>query len=1765
MLQLAGYNIIKKICFTPYGEIWLGKKNEGANVIFKTALKNMNTFLKSKERLEHEAAILNKLGGSSLFSKPLDFIETDDEVVLVLEGYLEETLDDYIKNNPFDVKKFLTISINLAKELEYIHQKNIVHKDIKPLNIIISPKNLQIKFIDFGMATQLTSEKQENIINPILLEGTPSYISPEQTGRTNAVVDYRSDFYSLGVTLFELATNQLPFQTEDLLELVYYHIAKERPNARQTNPQIPALIANIILKLMAISPEDRYQSAYGLKIDLERALKEWESTGTISEFLLGQNECPNNLCFSQKFYGREEEIKELFSTLERASAGSKELILIAGHSGIGKTALVQEVIRPLTKHRGHFISAKFEELKHNKPLGMIIELFKNLIQQILAEPENEIIKWKNKIIKYVGHNAKILTDEILDLELIIGSQPPVPDLPPHESLNRLISTFESFIHVFTDENNPLLIFFDDLQWADKETLTLLQSLFTSGSTKYFLVIGTYRDNEVTLTHPMSLMTECLIKQGCSFKTLMLKPLSEKYIYDFINDSLYSPRKSLAPLIDIIFKKTGGNPYFIKEFIKSLYYKNMLFFDMKIHQWNWHLEQIKKSGYTKNIIYLKAQQIKCMDTISQQVLIYGACIGRHFTIKLLSKLLGYSVTQLANAILPCLRQELVYSNHDTYRLLEHNKLSELENNEYYFAHDHIQETAYSLLSENKKPPVHFQIGKCMLNQINIDQLSLNESVFDIVDHWNLSRQYVVSADDRKLLIELNFMAGKKARTSGAFDEAVHYLEISHDTLDEMDWKSNHQMALDTCLYLAECEFLIGNHDSANLHLDKLLQKVDSKIEKGHIYQLKIMFSNTEGTGHHTIELGLQALQLFGINIQQNASNQDIEIEYQEINHLLKQYSRKDLLNAPCITDANVIFTTQILVSIMPNAYDISKNFFATLVFRLLKIILQHGNAGFASAWAYQVWSFYLIIAREDYKRAYEYSKLSEEIKNKYASIENDAGFYMNIGSLIYPWIRPFTECLDAIAFGFKRSIATGSHLFAGYASAFYAVTKFLTGVSLPVLIDDIKKYLEFCTLKHLDDMYNVILLVWRLADVLGDTNFTFDFDEHKFQELIFKSTHTDPLPMDMFYLYKLITTYLMGDIKEAWEFCKESEIMFERNAGIATGADRALFSSLIAAAYYHQANDFDKKLCIDNINKNKNRLQKWAASCPENFQHRYFLVEAEEARIFGKYHDAEKYFEQAINYSKRIHSTLIQAVALELAGHLQKSKPDTMSDRLMRSYISDAYFTYLAYGANKKAKMLEEKYTFLESLNSNHFNVINKYSPTNISGFSVDAVALMHASVAISQEIELEKLIKTLLHILIEESGAQFISIIEINTIDNTNVIATSDIEGQNIFIDNPIPYTKFNLPISVIKYVLRTNKTVLVTHATQSEIFGDDPYIQKNNVHSILALPLIIKGILTKIIYFENNGPLNVFSENRIAFLENISSQIATSFENAKLYSNINQINQTYERFVPKEFCQLLDKNCILDIHLGDSVRKVISVLFCDIRNFTKRVEKMSPQKSFKFVNNWLQFIEPIIRRNHGFIDKYLGDAVMVIFPNKTDHAIQTAIELLLSLKQYNQFLISQEMEEMEIGIGINTGPTMLGFLGSYFRMEATVISDVVNTASRVQSLTKIVKATSLITEETKVSLDVSHHFDLRYVGSFSVRGKSAPTKLWEIFSSDDDDIKKEKYQTLAIFEKGVDLFEKGELSEAANQFKICLIDAPHDLVAKQYILRCAELANRKP
>lgn len=988
MLKLSQYQILATLSENVNTIVYRAvTQTDGTPVILKTIRKNYPSTV-DIARLKHEYDIARHLDISGIVA-PLTLDEFQEKPILVWEDFGGRDLTYWSHEKPLSVECVLWVGRQLAETLGHLHQKRVIHKDIKPENIIFNPETQQLKLTDFSIASRLSKESA-TISNSNLLEGTLTHISPEQTGRMNRAIDYRTDFYSLGITLYELLAGQLPFKSNDPMELIHCHLAKTPQPLNSVNPQIPEILSGAIAKLMAKTAEDRYQSAYGIKADLEICWQQWRESQTVRPFILAQQDRRGTFSIPQKLYGRESEVRQLLAAFDRVSQGTTEMMLVAGYSGIGKSALINEVHKPIVRQRGYFISGKFDQLQRNKPYSSLIQAFRELVRQLLAETDQQVATWREKLTTALGKNGQAIVDVIPEVESIVGPQPALPILSASEAQNRFNLVFRAFIGVFTRKQHPLVMFLDDLQWADVASLQLIELLVTDSDGQYLLMLGAYRDNEVSATHPLMRMLEEIQERGTALETIVLKALNPTHITELVGDTLQMERSEIETLTQLLVRKTQGNPFFLTRLFKYLYVEEVIKFNLQMGEWQWSTKHLLDIEITENVVDLMVEEIQKLPTATQKVLQLAACVGNRFDLKILAIVSEQPAQIVAADLWAALQSGLVVPLSDTYKIPQVVEDCETLQIDYKFLHDRVQQAAYSLIPEAEKQQVHLKVGRLLWQSILPEEL--DERVFDIVNPLNIGAALIVEPSERLDLAQLNLQTGCKAKAATAYDSAIEYLTTGRNLLPEDAWQSEYDLTLQLYTEAVEVEYLLIQFETAQALSEIVLDRSRTLLDQVKIYEVKIQFFIAQNQMLEAIETALPVLELLGYPLETNLAKLQLARPLPQLD---------ELADYPEMCERQQLAVLQILSIISGPIYQARPDLLLFTVFEMVNLCLEFGHSSLA-AYAYGMYGLILCGPLNDIALGYQSGQISMRILEQYPSATLKCKVHMLFSSFVGHW-------------------------------------------------------------------------------------------------------------------------------------------------------------------------------------------------------------------------------------------------------------------------------------------------------------------------------------------------------------------------------------------------------------------------------------------------------------------------------------------------------------------------------------------------------------------------------------------------------------------------------------------------------------------------------------------------------------------------------------------------------------------------------------------
>jgi PAS domain S-box-containing protein len=1505
MLTISGYYSTEKLYESNNSLIYCGYRQENNQPVIFKILKDIYP---SPEKIawfkrEYETTkSLNINGVVEVYSLTHD----QNCWVIILEDFGGESLARLLAKQKFNLSDFLAISTQVAEVLDEVHQRRIIHKDINPSNIVLNPTTGQLKLIDFGISTVLSKENL-TLRSPNQLEGTLPYISPEQTGRMNRGIDYRTDFYSLGVTFYELLTGQLPFDTTDSMELVHSHIAKHPIPPHEINPRIPPVISGIVMKLMAKNAEDRYQSAHGLKIDLEECQRQWQQAEQIEFFLLGQQDISDKFQIPQRLYGREEEINILLDGFERVSQGTGELMLVTGYSGIGKSVLVQEIYKPITKQRGYFISGKFDQYQKDIPYVSLVQAFRSLVEQLLTESEVQIATWKEKLLAALGDNGQVIIDVIPEVELLIGSQPTIPELGFEEAQNRFNLVFSNFVHVFTQPEHPLVIFLDDLQWADIASLKFVKLLMTSENNHYFFIIGAYRDNEVHEAHPLILTLDEIHQAGGSVNYIRLNSLKLPNLNQLLSDMLYCPPEMTRSLAELVLTKTEGNPFFVNEFLKSLYSKSLLRFDFRQGRWDWNLLKIKERNITNNVVDLMASKVQGMESQTQQVLKLAACIGNQFNLQTLAIVYEKSPQATASALWTAMAEGLILPLSDTYKLidLDVQGLAEAVTIEYKFAHDRIQQAAYSLIPVTEKQIVHWRVGQLMLQDTPPEMQE--RKIFEIINQLNSGRQLAEQQKKRDELLSLNVLAGKKAKASAAYQTGLNYLQVGLSLLKKNCWQNQYDLALEVHVEAAEAAYLSGDDQQMEMLTSTILQNAENTLDLVKAYEVKLRAYASQNNHPEALKIGLQALALLDIILPEYPDQSDVMKNLAETRSLWADKDIMDLANLPETSNLKYLAIARVAYYLIHPTYVRSPNLFVLVVLVIANLSINHGNTPL-SVHAYAAYGI-ILCGFGDIDAGYQFGQLASIIVDQFNAKKYRSAVLFFVNCFIRHWKEHLNKTLKPFIEGYKIGLETGEFQYAAFGAYSYAYLSYQVGKELTELEHEMAVYsnaIAQINQKSVLDLHHaywqvVLNLIGRSDDpclLVGD-----NYNENEKISLYLETNNQNGL--FEIYFNKFTLCYLFQKYSEAVEYSALAEKYIDSGIGTHTVPIFYYHDSLVQLAVFSDSLDEQRKYILKKVKANQEKIRRWADYAPINYLHKFYLVEAERARVLGNDNEARECYDRAITLADENEYLNDEALAYELAARFYLARNQK---HVARHYLQDAHYAYQLWGAVAKVKDLERLYPqFLAKvsiISPNTISTLSTIGSRQITSSVLDLNSVLKASQAISSEILLDQLLEILMKIALENAGAQkgFLILekdgswlIEAEgVVDSDDAHILQSIPIDSLSVDRQIPL----LAISIVNYVTRTQESVVLEDAAQEGQFIQDPYIVATQSKSILCTPLINQGKLGGILYLENNLTTGAFTPDRLEVLKLLSSQAAISLQNAQFYIALRENERRVTQFL---------------------------------------------------------------------------------------------------------------------------------------------------------------------------------------------------------------------------------------------------------------------------
>ncbi|WP_225409579.1 trifunctional serine/threonine-protein kinase/ATP-binding protein/sensor histidine kinase [Stigmatella hybrida] len=1484
--------------------------------------------------IQREYAIARRVEGDGII-QVFGVEEFTDRAALVLEDFGGRSLHHLLEERgALGVETFLDYAIRITTALGHIHRHGVIHKDIKPQNIIVNPDTGLLKIADFSISVAIAVEAVTPD-NPTVLTGTLAYMAPEQTGRMNRGVDYRADFYALGATFFELLTHRHVFESETPLELLHAHVAQMPPSPRELVPAIPEPISAIVVKLLAKDPEARYQTAFGLIADLEecrRRLKEWQ---LVSSFPLGTSDRTHQFRLPQGFYGRAADVDQLKEAHERAVKGSSELLFITGSPGIGKSSLVNELHRVTAAHQGLFATGKCDPLQRGVPFDAVHQVLNHLVQQMSEEGGPETARVQRRLKDALGVNTSVLVQAVPEVRALLGEQPPPTPLPSSESRNRLNRVLVQALQAFTRPERPLVIFLDDLQWADVATLSWMQSLACEPDSHHLLLLCAYRSTELSPSHPLEQALASLRSAESPFQEIRVSPLGIEEVVRMVREATSAEPLNALELGQLLHARTGGNPFAVREFLRFLHDQRLLRFDASAGRWDWDLAQIDAREIPNDVADLMAAEIRRLPPETTEVLQYAACLGSVFHFKDLTVVRQATAAETARTLWSAIEQGLVLPLSKDYLLLDPQGglvlPADLELT-FRFLHERVRQAAYLQLPQEERAGRHTQIGLRLLEDARAAG-AIEARAFNILPHVAYAPEQVSTAALRQELADLHLKAGRQAKASGAYRTACNLFRTGIALLDVTAWRDEYERILPLQLELAESSYLAGDFAAASTGFATLLEQARSVAQKADVLAMRATLASLNSQHTEAIQLGLEGLRLLGVDLPAEPGQAELGQELTAVAERLQGRRAAALLGLPPMSDPNQELALNLLASIAASAYMVHQGLFALLALRIVRISLEHGHSSL-SAFGYVIYGVLLSSVIDDPATGSEFGQLAVELSARFrAPMLHARVRYLRAG-LIDHWTRNAREGISEFTEAYKGSMESGDWIYAGHCVIVRLWRRLSVGDPLKELQAENGRFIEFLQTKRDPDALEMFLAAHRTVLALTGS-----------EEPLLQSTPRSEGNTARAYqaLGELERLYLLSTPQEALAKAEEAEPLLPFVAGLFQVATFAFYHALSAVAVSTGESEERREELLQVAERHRAFLEKCARRNPGSFAPYFLLVSAEKAQAKGHDDEALVTFERAIAAARESGFLGVEALACELTFRFL-----TLRERriIASAYLLEALYAYERWGATGKTRLLTQEQSNLlmsqgstlrywnpkarggttatergatthpSTQPSTHPNThpTSPTSPTNSESLveSLDMASAMKASQAISSEILFPQLVDNLIHVIMESAGAQR-GVLALKRGADYFVEASGEVRRRDMAPEPPHLLSQSSaLCRPVVEQALRAGTPVLLDDASSTAPYQNDEYVIRNGVRSVLCMPIRHRGQTLGLFYLENNLTPGAFNASRLKVLGMLTAQASISIENAELYRRLEDYSHTLEERVADRTQELHSKNAEL-------------------------------------------------------------------------------------------------------------------------------------------------------------------------------------------------------------------------------------------------------------
>ncbi len=1759
LMDIPGYQLDELVLESPRTRIYRAHSPSQQSVMIRTpASHHPEPAQVARYRLAYE---LGCKADREAVVRHLELLRLRSSVALITENFGDTSLKALIPETGFRLRPLLEKSLALAKALALLHAGGILHRDVKPGNVMVDTRNDRLRFIDLETAAELNRDRGDPITTA-QSEGTLPYTSPEQCGCVNSPVDERADLYSLGVTLFQMAAGRLPFRQQDPSALVHAHIALPPPRLSDERNDLPEAFCQIVARLLEKNMEDRYSSASGVVHDLQQCVTQYHRSGTVQHFGIAQNDVSPLFRVSDLLYGRERESEQLRNAYESFRRGNRTVVTVSGVSGIGKTAFVEHMRRSTVRGAGAFFSGKYDQFKRDQPYFGLIQAARNLLRFELSQPESALQARRSALRDALGIHARLLTDVLPELQIILGDQPEVDQVAPAAAARRFHGLVARFLRVFATGQTTLVIFIDDFQWADPPSLQLLEALAHGDGLNHVMFILGYRSNELGGGDPARRTLAELKNTAQEHCDIELGPLDDSETCALVQATLHRSDEEARQLAAHIHNVAAGNVFFVRELLLALNERRFFHFDGVRQQWLWDLLQLAGQGVPDNVVDLLTHRLKGLPETCLDLLDTASCVGSEFDLRTIANVHEIKQSEAAAQLAPAVHNGLLVPLDGDYKVFEmlsdwqmdNAAMLKLGTARYRFQHDQVRHRVHQRLDSEQRSQRHLKIGRLLLRTLSKEELETN--VVEVFNHLTYGAQRLQNDQERHTYARLGLRSARAAQRGLAFETARTQLNVATTLLPPDPWAQDYETVLGIKLTLAECAFALGNDEDFEAFTQQILTNVKDPIDAARVHGLYIRFLSTATRYAEAVDIGVRVARFLGVALPRKPHALHV---LAGVAKALWAQGRRDhaaLENIPESNDMKTNEAINLLNQSSSAAYFSEPNLLPLIGITSTRLSLRHGlNPG--SPYGFAVWALVLCGVLGQIENGYGFGSLALKVGRRYGGVEEARARFV-VTAFVKHWKEPLADVAKLLLDDWSFNRDAGDDESAVYSAGVLLYTDFLSGGSLDAdqRHPEVVRYIRDNNKLHVKDCFLAWIELFEalraplLPEQLSGEWFRF---AEKMPE--FERTHNG-VQIAISSIAQGILDFFAGRFAIAEKHFATAG-RFKDNIVAQVLVPGLAFYRALNAYRLYAVNPGRRVLAI--ARRRTARLQKWAKFAPFNLDHRISLLHAEEALVRRRIDRAVMHLHQACDQAAS-GAVLYQALAEQ---RLSEIFLQIGNENQAQLNASRAAATFKRWGAPALVNRMKFGSSLSTRVPCTSFDDVDT-EPINTE--KMDLRSLTETIGAISSEIDQEKLLDRLMTTLMQAANADRGLLILTDNDVNPVVEVQARIGGPVQRVRKALDAYP-DLAGSVVNLTLRTGKMTVVADAASDELVTDVAYVKRARVRAILASGVTVQGRRIGVIYLENHLARNAFTANRVEVIEALGSQAGIALENARLYQSVQDalavqtaLTVANRRFVPEEVLTGLGVKSIIDVELNEAIERDMSVMFADLRNFTALSLQLGARRTIQMVNRYLSHVQPGIAANHGFVGEYRGDSFIALFPDDAENALNGAVAMCQGLAGYNRE--RGDFPALRFGIGIHSGPVTLGLIGDLDHIQLGVMGDTANTASRVEGLTKHFGATVLLTNASYSRLRHHDRFELRSLGKVEVAGRSKAIQVYECLDAYPEQLQAALLSTRNRFAEAVTLYTEGQWILAHAGFSDCLAVCPEDTVSSRFGERCLSRSN---